>query len=155
MQNKLDHLSLEDREILEPVLVKYAHLFHDEETNDLKGTDVIEHEIQVGEAKPIKRPPYRTPFALRGVMKAQIENMLKKGVIWESNSPWQAPAILVPKRNPDGKPKFRFCVDFRALNSVTKFNSYPPPVLDETTSSLFDSKYFSVSNVTVDFGRSP
>ena len=70
--------------------------------------------------------------------------MLRKGVIRRSSSPWSAPAILVPKRSPDGKPKFRFCVDFRALNSVTKFDSYPLPVFEETTANLFGSKYFLV-----------
>ena len=114
------------------------------ETNDFKGTDVIEHEILVGDAQPIRRRPYRTPYALRGEIKAQIEDMLRKGVIRESNSPWSAPAILVPKRSPDGNLKFRFCVDFRALNSVTKFDPYPLPVFEETVSSLFGSKYFSV-----------
>jgi len=53
-------------------------------------------------------------------MKVQIETMLDKGVIRESNSPLSAPAIAVPKKSPDGKPKFRFCVDFGALNSLTK-----------------------------------
>jgi len=67
-------------------------------------------------------------------MKSQIEKMLDKGVIRESNSPWSAPAILVPKQSPDGKPKFRFCVDFRALNSVTKFDTYPLPKFEETAS---------------------
>ena len=78
MQNKIDHLPPEDREILEPVLVKHAHVFHYEETNDFKGTDVIEHEILVGDERPIRRTPYRTPYALIGEMKAQIENMLQK-----------------------------------------------------------------------------
>jgi len=54
--------------------------------------------------------------------------MLDKGVIRDSNSPWAAPAILVPKNSEDVKPKLRFCVDFRALNSVTKFDTYPLPV---------------------------
>ena len=70
--------------------------------------------------------------------------MLDTGVIRESRSPWSAPAILVPKKSLDGKQKFRFCVDFRALNSVTKFDSYPLPVIDETTSTLYGSKYYSV-----------
>ena len=48
-------------------------------------------------------------------MKSQIDNMLFKGVFRESHSPWSAPAILVPKRSLDGKPKYRFRVDFRAL----------------------------------------
>ena len=144
LRNKLDHLSREEKQILEPVLLKYAHVFHDEETNDFKGTNIIEHEILVGDARPIRRPQYRTPFALRDEMKAQVENMLRKGVVRPSSSPWTSPAILVPKRSPDGKPKFRFCVDFRALNSVTKFDSYPLPVFEETTANLFGSRYFSV-----------
>jgi hypothetical protein len=61
-------------------------------------------------------------------MQAQVEKMLEKGVIRESSSPWSASAILVPKKSVDGKPKYRFCVDFRALNSVAKFDSYPLPV---------------------------
>ena len=68
--------------------------------------------------------------------------MLDKGVIRES--PWAAPAILVPKQSPDGKQKYRLRVDFRALNSVTKFDSYLLPVFEETTSTLSGSKYFTV-----------
>jgi hypothetical protein len=48
LQNKLDHLSQEDRQILEPILLKYSHIFHDKATNDFKGTSVIEHQIPVG-----------------------------------------------------------------------------------------------------------
>jgi len=70
--------------------------------------------------------------------------MLEKGVIRESCSPWTAPALLVPKRSPDGKPKYRFCVDFRALNAITKFDPYPLPVFEEITSTLYRSRYFSV-----------
>jgi len=61
-------------------------------------------------------------------MQEQVDKMLQRGVIRESSSPWSAPALLVPKKSVDGKPKYRFFVDFRALNSVTKFDSYPLPV---------------------------
>jgi len=40
----------------------------------------------------------------------------------------------------DGKPKFRFCVVFRALNSVTKFDPYPLPMFEEATPKLHGSK---------------
>ena len=86
---------------------------------------MVEHQIELEDTRPIRRPQYRVPFALRGEMKAQVENMLAKGVIRESSSPWSAPTILVPKKSADGKPKYRFCVDFRALNVVTKFDPYP------------------------------
>jgi len=68
--------------------------------------------------------------------------MLEKGVITKSNSPWPAPAILVPKKSTYEK-KSVF-VDFRALKSVTKFEPYPLPIFEFTTSTLFGSKYFSV-----------
>jgi len=45
--------------------MKYAQAFHEEKTNDFKGTQVIEHQILVGDAKPIRKAPDRTPFALR------------------------------------------------------------------------------------------
>jgi hypothetical protein len=72
LQGKLDNLTPEERQHIEPVIEKYAHIFHDEETNDFKGTSVIEHQIPVGDAQPIRRPPYSTPYALRGEMEQQI-----------------------------------------------------------------------------------
>lgn len=83
LAGKLDHLSLEDKQVIEPVLRKYAHIFHDERSNDFKATDVIERQIVLEDTKPIKRPPYRTPSALRGEMEAQVENVLNKGVTRE------------------------------------------------------------------------
>ena len=68
------------------MLQKYAHVFHDEETNDFKSTDVIEHQILLEDSKLIRRPQYKTHFALKDEMKAQVENMLAKGVIRESSS---------------------------------------------------------------------
>ena len=70
--------------------------------------------------------------------------MVDKGVIRESTSPRSAPDILVPKKSEDGKPKLRFCVDFRALNSMTKLDTYPLPAFEETTSNLHGSKYYIV-----------
>ena len=144
LEGKLDHLSEDDKRMLEPVLLRYAHVFHDEQTNEFKGTTVIEHQILVDNGRPIRKPQYRVPYSLREEMKTQVENILQKDVIREINSPWTAPALLVPKRSTDGKPKFRFCVVFRPLNSVTKFDTYPLLVFDEATSTLHGFKYYSV-----------
>jgi hypothetical protein len=144
VKGKLSHLSPQERKVLEPVLLKYRHVFHEEGSNDFKGTDLVEHEIITGDAEPIRRPPYRVPFSLRQEMDRQVQDMLKKGVIRESTSPWSAPAILVPKKSPTGSRSFRFCIDFRMLNSVTKFDTYPLPVFEETVSTLYGSRYFTV-----------
>jgi hypothetical protein len=51
----------------------------------------------------------------------------------------------VPKKSPDGlSQRWRFCIDFRRLNSLTEFDTYPLPVFDETTSTLHGARYFSV-----------
>ena len=100
--------------------MKYRHVFHEEGSNDFRGTDLVEHKIVTGDAKPIRKPPYRVPFALRKEMEDQVQNLLRKGVIEESSSSWSFPMILVPKKSLGGKPKYQFCVDFHALNAVTR-----------------------------------
>jgi hypothetical protein len=77
-------------------------------------------------------------------MERQVKDMLDKGVIEPSSSPWSAPCILVPKKSPTGVPQWRFCIDYRALNKVTQFDSYPLPVFEETVSTMYGSAYFSV-----------
>ena len=101
LEGKLDHLSEDDKRTLEPVLLRYAHVFH-EQTNDFKGTTVIEHQILVDNARQIRKPQYHVPYSLREEMKTQVENILQKGVILESNFPWAAPELLVPKVVPMG-----------------------------------------------------
>jgi hypothetical protein len=144
LRGKLDHLSLKDRQNVEPILVKYAHTFHEKGSNDFKGTNVIEYEISFNDTHPIRRPPYKTPYALRDAMQTQVQKMLDKRVIRPINSPSTAPALLVPKKSADGKPKCRFCVDFRTLKAVTRFDPYPLSVFEETTTGLYGSKYFTV-----------
>jgi hypothetical protein len=90
LDGKLSHLSPSERAVIEPVLVKYQGIFYVEGSNDFKGTDLVEHRIVTGDVRPIKKRPYQVPFALRDEMKAQVESMLKKGVIKPSNSPWSA-----------------------------------------------------------------
>jgi len=70
-------------------------------------------------------------------MRRQVQDILDKDVIRESKSPWSVQVILVPKKSLNGRAKYRFCVDFRALNSVTKFEPYPVPTFQETTSTLY------------------
>jgi hypothetical protein len=105
LDSTLGHLSNRERAVMEPVLTKCMNVFHDDESNQFKGTDLIEHRIVTGDAKPIRKAPYRVPFALREEMENQVRDMLQKGVIEPSSSPWAAPAILVPKKSPDGRPK--------------------------------------------------
>ena len=144
LRDVLGHLPKHERAVMEPVLRKYQRVFHMNEDCQFQATDLVEHRIITGDAKPIRKAPYRVPYALRDEMETQVKTMLKKGVIEPSSSPWAAPAILVPKKSTDGRPKYRFCVDFRALNKITQFDNYPLPIFEETVSTLHGSQYFSV-----------
>jgi hypothetical protein len=61
-------LTREERGALEPVLRKFSHVFHDDEETEFKSTDLVEHRIITGDAKTIRKAPYRVPYALRDEM---------------------------------------------------------------------------------------
>ena len=65
--------------------------------------------------------------------------MKDAGVIQKSHSPWSSPVILVQKRNGD----YRFCVDYRRLNEVTKKDTFPLPRIDDLLDLLGKSQFFS------------
>jgi len=137
-------LSHAERKIIEHVLIKYAEIFHDDEDNDFKSTNVVVLEIETGDATSIKKAPYKTRFAVRQNMNRQVQKMLDKRVICPSHSPWSLPVVLVVKKSENGVPKYRFCVDFRSLKAVIKYDSYSLPRFEETTSNLSGSKFFSL-----------
>ena len=64
---------------------------------------------------------------------------LKNDIIAPSSSPWAAPALLMRKN--DGLS--RCVVDYRALNAVTKFDSYPMPRINDIVDQLKNKKYFT------------
>jgi hypothetical protein len=107
---------------------------------DIPGcTNLAEHNIDTGDTRPIRQKPYRIPFARREAVKKEKEDMLKNGIIKQSESPWASPIVLVPK--PDGS--WRMCIDFRKLNNVTKFDNYPIPRMDDILDKLGRARYIT------------
>ena len=84
------------------------------------------------------------PHALKPVVEEHINDMLHKGIIEPSMSPWSSSIVLVKKKTTDGSIKYRFCVDYRSLNAVTKPDAYPIPNITDTLDSLGTSRIFSV-----------
>lgn len=85
------------------------------DNSELGSTNVVEHEINVGNAKPIKEPLRRLPYHSADTVDEHVQEMLRDGIIEPSSSPWAAGVVLV--RTKDGST--RFCVDYRKLNKVT------------------------------------
>ena len=68
-----------------------------------------------------------------------ISDMLRRGVIQPSKSPWASGIVMVTKK--DGTK--RFCVDYRRLNDVTLKDSYPLPRIDNSLEQLAGAQWFS------------
>ena len=80
----------------------------------------------------------RTPAGFAGEEKAHLEKMLKAGVIKPSISEWASAPVLVRKR--DGT--VRWCVDYRALNSVTTKDVFPLPLVEDCIDTLAGNQWF-------------
>ena len=108
-------------------------------------TSVIKHTICT-EGSPIQQPLRRIPFVLQDTVKAEIKKMLQQGVIRKSCSPWSSPMVMIKKK----VGAWRFCIDFRNVNSVTHKDTYPLPRIDEIL-SLSGSQYFTTLDLASEY----
>ena len=72
-------------------------------------------------------------------LKLQLKDILNKGFILPSISPWVAPVLFVKKKNGT----LRMCIDYQKLNKVTIKNKYPVPRIDYLFDQLQGSSFFS------------
>ncbi len=114
-------------------------------------TTLIEHDIVLKPDAVVRRMSYRVPERLQGSLKGEIDLMLKLGIIEPSRSEWCHPVVLVPKK--DGT--IRFCIDFRYLNSVTKFDAYPTPRISDLTDRLGASKFLTTIDLSKGYWQIP
>jgi hypothetical protein len=95
-------------------------------------------ELQPG-TSPISRRPYKmTPKEL-AELKVKLNELLDKGYIRPSSSPWRCPALFVKKKDQF----LRLCVDYRPLNAVTIKNKYPLPCIGILFDQLAGASVFS------------
>ncbi|TYK28229.1 DNA/RNA polymerases superfamily protein [Cucumis melo var. makuwa] len=88
---------------------------------------------------PISQAPYRMAPSELKELKMQLQELVDKGYIRPSVSPWGAPVLFVKKK--DGT--FRLCIDYRQLKKVTIRNKYPLPRIDDLFDQLRGAALFS------------
>ena len=108
-------------------------------SSDLGYCPLVEHDIDTGDARPIKQSPRRPPISAREAEDEILDEMIETGVIEPSNSSWASPVCLVKKK--DGT--FRFCIDYRRVNAVSQKDAYPIPDIQDALDNLRDSRYFA------------
>ncbi|UYV77021.1 hypothetical protein LAZ67_14002906 [Cordylochernes scorpioides] len=109
----------------------------------IKPTSTVKHKINTGDHSPIKQRPYRVAPSERRLIQDEVNKMIENHIVKPSESPWSSPVILVRKK--DGT--WRFCVDYRRLNKITKKDVYPLPRIDDALDSLASSSYFSTMDL--------
>ena len=136
--------TLEEASLASDVARDLKELLHDHKdtfatsSSDLGFCGLLQHDIDTGDAAPIRQSPRTPPLSAREAEDQILDEMLESGVIEESRSAWASPVCLVRKK--DGT--FRFCVDYRRLNAVAKKDAYPVPDIQDALDHLRGAKYF-------------
>ena len=138
-------------EHLVSLILKFWDVFYRE--GNCGGTEIIEHPVYTPKGHPpirLKNRPINP--GLIDSLQDQIATWLKDGVIRSGGiSPWNFPLLPVRKKNG----KWRWVVDFRMLNSVTRKDSFPIPNIVELLSYLRSSKYFTSLDLAQAFHSIP
>ena len=122
-----------------PTVKDFPEVFP-EDLPGLPPTRQVEFQIElVPGAAPVARAPYRLAPSEMQELSNQLQELLDKGFIRPSSSPWGAPVLFVKKK--DGS--FRMCIDYRELNKLTVKNRYPLPRIDDLFDQLQGSSYYS------------
>ena len=107
-------------------------------------------ELEPGTA-PISKASYRMAPTEMAESKKQLEELIEKGFIRPSSSPWGAPVLFVKKK--DGS--FRLCIYYRGQNQVTIKNKYPLPWIDELLDQLKGASWFSKIDLASGYHQIP
>ncbi|UYV76799.1 K02A2.6-like [Cordylochernes scorpioides] len=140
-------ISNEDRVRLLGVLRKYTDVFEFQKASLNTSSLKVKHRIETGDHAPIKQSPYRVSPKEKSIIQTEVDNMFKLGIIQPSDSPWSSPVVLVKKK--DGT--WRFCVDYRRLNKITRKDVYPLPRIDDTLYSLRGASIFSTMDLKLGY----
>lgn len=157
MENlNLTHCSEIEKTEVEKLCATHSKAFYID-GDPFKHTNITEHIIKLKpNTKPIYTRQYRIPDSQKPEIEKQIKELLKNRVIEKSNSAWNSPLILVPKKdNEKGEKQYRMVIDYRKVNSVTEPQTFPIPLIDEIIESMTGSTLFTTLDLQNAFHQVP
>ena len=119
--------------------------------SELGTTHLCSHVIDTGDHPPISQRPYRVCPEKKAEIERQIDEMLEFGIIKPSMSKWNAPVVLVRKKDQS----FRFAIDYRRLNAITCPINFPLPRLDDALDVLKTGSIFSIMDLRSGYWQIP
>ena len=130
-------LADQQRSAVTSLLDRYEDMFD----GRLGFTSLVQHHIDTGDAPPTRSAARRIPPFLQEKVKAELDRMVKVGILEENfGSSWGAPICVVTKK--DGS--LRICADLRKVNAVTRIPAYGIPRVDTLLDSLGGNSLFCV-----------
>ena len=146
-----EEMTEDERREFKELILEYIEII---EYDEKKKANIkkYEHGIEIKEGiEPIKQVQYKETDEKKKIVRNEVEEMLKQNVIRKSKSPWSSPVTLVKKKGGE----WRFCIDFRKVNSVTKKDSYPIPRIDEMLDRYRESSWFTSIDLAAGYWQVP
>lgn len=134
----LSHLPCEQQRIVKEMLREESGAFAIDD-DDIGCAEDLELEINLKDNDPVQKTYNSIPKPLYGEVKSYLQDMLNRGWIDRSKSPYSSPVVCVRKK--DGS--LRLCVNYRQLNSKTQDDRQPIPRIQDILNSLSGNTYFS------------
>lgn len=135
----LSHLDEQQQAIVKKMLCEEAGAFA-RDSNDIGCIPSLQMTITLNDAIPVQKTYSSVPKPLFKEVKEYIQELLMKGWIVKSKSPYSAPVVCVRKK--DGS--LRLCIDYRLLNKKTVPDRHPLPRIQDLTDTLGGYTWFSI-----------
>ena len=141
-----DDISLQAE--MDSLMSTYNELF----TPNTGTTNVVCHSIKLKDDTPVKKSAYSVPLAYRDRFKAELDKMLKEGIIEPSNSDYASPCIIMPRKDQE---EIRIAVDYRSLNDKLVKDREPVSRTQSIFGRIPKGKYYSVIDLKNGFYQIP
>ena len=147
----LKHLNDEQAKEILKLMEEFSDIFADS-LNDLREpAKMNEFVITTTDEIPVVCPSYRINEKHRQVIKEEIDKLLDAGIIRESDTPYSAQALAIPKKDKT----VRTCIDFRKLNKKTVRSQHPITRQDDIFDRLAEAKIYSTFDLKSGFFQMP
>lgn len=145
------HLNSDETAHVHSLLLENHDLFHLQDDR-LGKTNAVTHKIPTTDNTPVHTKQYRYPPIHKDEINKQMSALLANKVVVPSNSPYNSPLWIVPKKpDENGNKKWRMVIDYRALNEKSVADAYPLPSINEILDQLGNARYFSVLDLASGF----